>query len=84
MWVFCVGYRFQREDWRGSCTGREAVEVFGAFADGVDIVQDRCGPEVVGERLSLVWGACFELEHGRGQVHCVSEDVLWVCGKGKY
>jgi len=30
----------------------------------------------VGECLSLGWGACFELEHGRGQVHGFSEDIL--------
>ncbi len=77
MWGFCARYRLQREEWRGNRQCREEAEGFiGAFADGVDIVQDRFGPNVVGERLSLVWGACFELEHSRGQVHGVLEDVL--------
>jgi hypothetical protein len=76
VWRFCVGYKSQREEWRCSRQCCEAAEGFGAFADGVDIVQDRFGPEVVGDRLSPVWGACFELEHGRGHVHGVPEDVL--------
>ena len=73
---FCVGYRFQCEEWRGSRQCREAAEGFGACADGVDIAQDRFWPKVVGEQLSLVWGAGFELEHGRDHVHGVPEDVL--------
>jgi hypothetical protein len=76
VWGFCVGYRFQREEWRGGSQCHEAAEGFGSFAECVDIVQDLFGPEVVGERLSIVWGACFELEHGRGHVHDVPEDVL--------
>jgi hypothetical protein len=78
IWGFCVGYRFQREESRGGRQCREAAEGVGAFADAVDIVQDRFGLEVVGERLSLVRGACFELEleHGLGHAHGVPEDVL--------
>jgi hypothetical protein len=76
VWNLCVGYRFQREEWRGGSKCREAAEGFGAFADGVDIGQDCFGHEVVGERLSFAWGAYFELEHGRGHVHGVPEDVL--------
>jgi hypothetical protein len=34
-------------------------------------VQDRFGPEVVGERLSFTWGAGLKWKHGRGHVYGV-------------
>ncbi len=84
MWGFYVRNGFHREERCGGCHCREAAEGFGAAADGVGIVQDRFGPEVVGERLSRVWGGCFEWERGRGHVHCVPKDILEVCRKGDY
>ena len=72
MWGLCVGYGFQREVRRCGHHCREAAEGFGAVVDGVYIVQDRFGPEVVGERLSFAWGASLEWEHGRGHVHGVT------------
>ena len=53
VWGFCAGYRFQREEGRGRRHCREAAEGFGAFTDGVNIVQDRFGPEVVGSVCPL-------------------------------
>ena len=47
VWGFFVGYSFQREKRRCGRYCCEAVEGFGAVADGVNIVQDRFGPEVV-------------------------------------
>ncbi len=57
---------------------------FGAVADGVDIVKDRFGPEVVGEGLPFVRGAGFERKHGCGQVHGFSKNGLEVCCEGEY
>ncbi len=55
----CVGYDFQGEERRCGRECREAVEGFSAVADGVDIVQDRFGQNLAGERLALAWGAGF-------------------------
>ncbi len=76
VWGFRVAYRLQREKRRCGCKCREAAEGFDAVADGVNIVQDRFGLEVAGERLSFAWGACRKWEHGRGHVHSVPKDVL--------
>ena len=71
MWGLCFGYGFKHEERRCSRKCREAADGFGAILDGVDIVQDRLGPKVVGDRLVLACGASLEREHGRGHVHGV-------------
>ena len=71
VWRFRVGYSFQREERRCGRHCREKAEGFDAVSDGVDIVQDRFGPDVVGERLFFAWGAGLKREHRLGHVHGV-------------
>ncbi len=72
VWGLIHGDGFHREKWRGGSLRREASERFSSCAQGMEIMKDLFGPEVVRECMALARGGSFEWEHACGRVHSIS------------